>query len=371
MKIIVFGTACWTLAKFRGSMLEKLVGRGHNVITIGSNSDDLSLQFLNTIGVHYHEINFDKSRTNIVSILCSMKMIFSIFLKYKPDVCLAFFLKPIFICSIIKLFYSFRLISLIEGLGHTFMKPKKSLLRRLATYLVRFTVLMSNKVVFFNNLDLDEILANQKKNYQNKVFLLRGMGVDLNYYSCDFKNNLNDTTNFLFLSRLLKSKGLPEFLKAAICLKNNSSMIFSVYGQLDDSEHGVSKEFLNNLHNEGIIHYGGLIYDVREPISKCDVLVLPTYYREGLPRCIQEAMSMGRPVITTDFSACSDIIIDKLNGYIIPRNDVASLIKAMDWFSLNKQKNELFSLESRKAAERYFDSSKSDTLLIELIENKG
>lgn len=367
MKIIVLGTACWTFAKFRGSLLEKLVKNGHDVIAIGSNSDVLSLQYLKSLGVHYHEVSFDKSRADIISALISMKTIFSLFLNYKPDVCLAFFLKPIFICSIIKIFCPFRLIALIEGLGYSFMKPRKSLVRRLATSVVRFSVFMSDYVVFLNKLDRDEILPSDKKNYKNKILLLRGIGLDLNYYSCDFKNNINDTTNFLFLSRLLKSKGLPEFLNAAICLKNNPSMKFTVYGQLDESEQGVSKEFLNQLHIDGIIHYGGLIYDVREAISKCSVLVLPTYYREGLPRCIQEAMSMGRPVITTDLSGCSDIIVNKLNGFIIPSNDVVSLKKAMSWFSLNKQKHELFSLESRKVAEKYFDCEKSDKLLIDLI----
>ena len=126
MKIIVFGTACWTLCKFRGSLLRKLASEGHQIISIGANRDVDSIVFLDSIGVEYYEANFDRDRYDIVSLIISVYAIIKIFNNFKPDACLAYFLKPIFISSCLKLFFKFHLVSLVEGLGFSFMKPKYS-----------------------------------------------------------------------------------------------------------------------------------------------------------------------------------------------------------------------------------------------------
>ena len=126
-----------------------------------------------------------------------------------------------------------------------------------------------------------------------------------------------------FLSRLLKAKGLLDFISSASEIKKvNLGQFFSVYGKVDDSIHGVESEILEKMHADGVIHYGGVVHDVRKVIKSSHVLVLPTFYREGLPRCIQEAMAMGRPVITTDFAGCSKIIKEKINGLIVPSRNV-------------------------------------------------
>jgi glycosyltransferase involved in cell wall biosynthesis len=366
LKIIVIGTACWTFEKFRGTLLKNLVSQGNEVIAIGTNREQASLEFLESIGVQYYEVQFERTRYDIFSLIASIRKIIIIVRKHKPDVCLAYFLKPIVIATFVKFFYHFRLTSLIEGLGHTFTGKKRTMQMSLAKYFLQFILRFSDKVICLNNRDKEELFPVESTDNQEKVTVLPGIGVDLNYY--EFSAMQNSQVNFLFLSRLLKAKGLMEFIDAASEFKDRRhKATFSVYGQVDDSVHGVEPEILINRHNDGYIHYGGLVHDVREAIKSAHVLVLPTFYREGLPRCIQEAMAMGRPVITTDFSGCSEIIEEKLNGIIVPSHDVSSLVEAIEWYCNNQDDFKKFAIESRKTAEKYFDCRKSELILQKIL----
>jgi glycosyltransferase involved in cell wall biosynthesis len=366
LKIVVIGTACWTFEKFRGSLLRKLVLQGNEVIAIGTNRDQASLEFLESIGVRYYDVNFDKGRSDILSMVSSLSRILKIFRKHKPDVCLAYFLKPIVIATIVKFFCPFRLTSLIEGLGHTFTGNKPTIFRRFVKSILQYTLRFSDKVIFLNIRDKEELFPSKDSESVEKVLVLPGIGVDLNYY--EFSATPRSPVNFLFLSRLLKAKGLLDFMNSASEMKKNKwEATFSVYGQVDDSIHGVESKVLEKMHAGGVIDYGGAVHDVREVIKSSHVLVLPTFYREGLPRCIQEAMAMGRPVITTDFSGCSEIIKEKVNGLIVPSQNVVALINAMEWFCSNKDRFKDFGIESRNTAERFFDCIKSDQILSNII----
>lgn len=366
MKILVLGTACWTFEKFRGSLLRKLVLQGNEVVAIGTNWDQSSIEFLDSIGVYYYGVNFDKSRSDIFSIIVSISKILKIFRKHKPDVCLAYFLKPIVIASIAKLFFPFRLTSLIEGLGHTFTGNKSTMFRRFVKLFLKFTLKLSDNVIFLNTRDKEEIFSSKDFESSRKVWVLPGIGVNLNYY--EFSKMPRLPVHFLFLSRLLKAKGLLDFISSASEIKKSKfRAIFSVYGKVDDSIHGVESEILEKMHADGVIHYGGVVHDVRKVIKSSHVLVLPTFYREGLPRCIQEAMAMGRPVITTDFAGCSKIIKEKINGLIVPSRNVVSLVNAMEWFCLNRDSLKELGIESRNSAERFFDCVKSDQLICDII----
>ena len=366
MKILVIGTACWTFEKFRGSLLKKLVLQGHEVIAIGTNRDLVSNEFLESIGVSYYDVNFDRSRFDVFSMFASISKILRIFHNHKPDACLAYFLKPIAIATIAKLFCPFRLTSLIEGLGHTFTGNKPTIFRWFVKSFLKCTLRFSDKIIFLNNRDKEELFPSKDSESVENILVLPGIGVDLNYY--EFSAMPQSPLNFLFLSRLLKAKGLIEFINSAHEMQKSKSMAtFSVYGQVDDSIHGVESKVLEKMDASGVIDYGGVVHDVREVIKSCHVLVLPTFYREGLPRCIQEAMAMGRPVITTDFSGCSEIIKEKVNGLIVPSQNVVALINAMEWFCSNKDRIKGFGIESRNSAERFFDCEKSDQILSNII----
>ena len=221
MKIIVLGTECWTFEKFRGSLLRKLVSNGHQVVAIGSYTNKESLKFLNSIGVKYYHISFAKGRKDFLSFIFSLHKIYILFANYKPDVCLAFFLKPIFTASILRCIFGFRLISLVEGLGHAFSSQHCSLFKLIINKCLHFITLKSDQIFCLNNTDKNDIIKCSSKKYSNKFIILSGIGVDLDYYN--FENSYPKEFTFLFLSRLLKSKGLEEFIQTAIILNKESS----------------------------------------------------------------------------------------------------------------------------------------------------
>lgn len=364
LKIIVIGTECWTFEKFRGTLLRNLVLDGHEILAIGSDFNSESFKFLESIGVKYYEVSFAKSRFHLLSIFTSLTKIKKIYFDFKPDACLAFFLKPIFIATLVKLFIRFKLVSLVEGLGHPFSLDSNKYSRTLFRLIMKTVLFYSNHIVFLNQDDKNELLPNCSNNNRNSI--LSGIGVDVTYYKS--KNVPPLPVKFLFLSRLLKSKGLIDYIDAATILKRiHKYCEFNVYGKLDYSVHGVSENLINSAHNKGVIYYGGLVHDVRDVIKRSHVLVLPTYYREGLPRCIQESMSMGKPVITTKYAGCSVIIQDKVNGIIVKPKDVENLVESMKWFCENTDKLNSMRYECRTTALKYFDSKKVDRTIIKII----
>ena len=137
---------------------------------------NLLLNFLDSIGVYYYRVNFDKSRSDIFSIIVSISKILKIFRKHKPDVCLAYFLKPIVIASIAKLF-PFRLTSLIEGLGHTFTGNKSTMFRRFVKLFLKFTLKLSDNVIFLNTRDKEEIFLAKILKVQEKYGFCLGSGL--------------------------------------------------------------------------------------------------------------------------------------------------------------------------------------------------
>jgi len=368
MRIIVIGTECWTFEKFRGTLLKKLILSGHDVIAVGSDLNINSQSFLNSIGVTYHCVGFADGRNDLMSFIFSFRQIIKIFFEFRPNACIAYFIKPILLASLIKFFFNFKLLALVEGLGHPFMIKKNIFYHLLIKCCINVITLKAEKIFCLNSNDKQDILQYSSSKYKSKIKILTGIGVDLNYYKYCYTNRRN--YNFIFLSRILKSKGIEEFIHAANKIHTkNLNVSFSVFGQIDRSHLGFNEDILLDLHQKGIIFYGGLVHDIRSILSDASVLVLPTFYREGLPRCIQEALSMGKPVITTKESGCSDLILNKYNGFIIPSRDVDSLIDAIEWFYYNKKQFKQISYNSRKTAEKYFDCNNSDTLLCAELES--
>lgn len=362
MKIIVLGTECWTFEKFRGSLLQRFVSNGHQVVAIGSDTNPESIKFLNMIGVRYYHIGFAEGRKDLISFFLSLHKIYKVFAHYKPNVCLAFFLKPILTASILKYIFGYKLISLVEGLGHAFSAKHGFLFKFIIKKSLHFITIKSDKIFCLNDNDKIDILKSSSKKYSNKFKVLTGIGVDLKYYN--YVKSTPEEFTFLFLSRLLKSKGLEEFVQSAIIHnKKKLKTKFFVYGQPDSTSYGYCVKKLEKLNSDGIINYGGSVHDVRSVISSCCVLVLPTFYREGLPRCIQEAMSMGKPVITTNESGCSNIIVDEFNGFIIPSRNVDALVNKMEWFYNNPEQLNTLSSNSRKTAEIHFNCIITDEII--------
>ncbi len=181
--------------------------------------------------------------------------------------------------------------------------------------------------------------------------LIHGSGVDLELYRP--KQEFTTPPLILFASRLLISKGIVEFVAAAQTIK---SAKFVVVGMFDeDSPDCVDKHILENWIDKGFIEYWGLKNNMHEIINKSSVVVLPSYYGEGLPKILIEAAACGKPVITTDHPGCRDAVIPNETGILIPKKDKTALIDAIQLLLSSDLKCKSMGLAARELAEKKFD----------------
>ena len=158
------------------------------------------------------------------------------------------------------------------------------------------------------------------------------------------------------IARLIGDKGVREYLKAAEIIKNKYPIVkFYLVGWIDENPASISKDELDYFINNKIIEFLGRLSDVRPAITQSSVYVLPSYYREGMPRTILEAMSMGRPVITTNAPGCRETVVDGQNGFLVPVKDVNALTAAMERFIKEPELIPVMGAVSRRMAVEKYD----------------
>ena len=191
----------------------------------------------------------------------------------------------------------------------------------------------------------------------NKSIVINGSGVnkDFYYYSpINFKSK-DVVINFLMVSRLLKDKGVYEFIEAAkIALLRFNKINFILVGDIDDNPNSIKQDEVDLWQKKSIIKWIKYEKDIREIIKDIHVFILPSY-REGTPRSVLEAMSMGRTIITTDVPGCRETVIDGLNGYLIKHKSSSDIVNAIS--KIIKNPNSIIEMgkESRKIIEEKYD----------------
>ena len=227
---------------------------------------------------------------------------------------------------------------------------------------------MSNarRILVYNENITSLFLEKKLIKTKEKVVLVSGSGVDIDYfYEAEFPDNIS----FLLIARLLSDKGLYEYYEAAKIIKENyPQTTFNIVGFIDESNPtAISKKQLDQWIDEGIINFLGKKEDVRLSLSDSSVYVLPSYH-EGIPRSVLEAMSMGRPVITTDTYGCRETVIPQVNGFLVPIKDSKSLARAMEEFIKNPSLIKKMGQESRRIATERFSTSVINKVISETIE---
>ena len=220
---------------------------------------------------------------------------------------------------------------MITGRGYVFYND--FFLQRLLNIIIKpiyKTALSKNEVVFFHNPDdLEFFSKNGLLSNKNKLVIVNGSGVDLDHFK---PSPHPKETSFLMIARLIREKGVREYVQAAREIKMYFPRTrFHLVGFIDNTPGAILSQELKNWNKEGVIKYWGRLDDVRPAIRECSVYVLPSYC-EGMPRTILEAMAMGRPIITTDAPGCRQTVEPGRNGLIVPVKCVPSLINAMQYF---------------------------------------
>jgi glycosyltransferase involved in cell wall biosynthesis len=372
MKIAIIGTVASSVLGFRGPLIRELLAHGHQVFAFAIDYTDEQKETLAEWGVTPIYYSLSRSGLNPIADIATMLMIKKKLQKIQPDVVLGYFVKPVVYGTLAAWLAKVpKRIAMLEGLGFAFTNQpdgtsnKAKWIKKIQLSLYRLAFPLSTDLVFLNTDDRYELLIEHRIKCNNS-YVLGGIGLDFDEYSYSKPNK--NKMNFLFIGRLLKEKGIFEFLSAAKNVKEQCpDCEFTILGSSDTSSpNALSTDILQYYMDEGIVNYPGQVNNVAEWINETSVFVLPSY-REGVPRSSQEAMAVGRPILTTDVPGCRETVVEGVNGFLVPAFDVEKLAEKMIWFIENPNQIESMGLASRKMAEEKFDVHKVNTRMLEIM----
>lgn len=365
-KIFIITNSGWNIANFRYDLLKKILKKTNNLII--SCPPDNYIKKITKNKIKYLPISYKR---NSYSFLQNFKIIlfyYKNFIKEKPSDILLYTIKPNIFASISNLFINekIQIFNFITGIGNLYFESYFK--KKIIIFLYKIAFLKSNKVIFQNNNDLNYFVSN-KIISKKKCLIIPGSGVDINFFKfkkLNIKNKFN--LNFLCISRLIKHKGIDEFIQAAKMIKKEyPDTTFTLIGSIDlEYNNSLNKESLNDLNS--YINHINFTEDIINFLEKCDCFVLPSY-REGTSRSLLEAASTGRPIVTTDVPGCNNIVLDNYNGYLCNPKDITSLYE-----KLKKMINTEFiirkkmGINGRKLIEDTFSNDIVNNKILELID---
>lgn len=322
---IVYNTSEYAF-KFKKNLILALKQNNYDVMVIAP--FDRYSDRLRELGVTYVRLDMDRKGQNPLAELLLIVQFVKVFKRAAPDVILNFTIKPNIYGAIAAALVSRPTISNVTGLGTLFIKSGFALSLVKILYKVAFK--FPNKV-FFQNIDDKCLFEDLKLVRSEKAELIPGSGVDIDRFSPGEPSETGSKVRFLYVGRILKDKGVMEFVGAAqLLLAKHSNIEFQLLGGLDeDNPTAITHDQVAQWQSDGIINYLGYIEDVGPFLNSADIVVLPSY-REGMPRTILEASASGKPVIATDVPGCRDAVVDGVTGYLCKVKDTASLADAME-----------------------------------------
>lgn len=372
-KIVVIAGHAESLIRFRGDLLDSMRANGHEVAAIAPEDDDSVRKRLAEKGIPYHVVPVSRTGVNPWADLRYLLRLRRCLLKIKPDVVLAYTIKPVvYGLPAARLAGVKRCYALITGLGYAFTEVEASfsrrLLNRIASTLYRFGLHFASGV-FFQNPDDRQLFKEQKLfNAATPAWVINGSGINTDRFPV---TPLPAFPSFLFVGRLLRDKGLVEYVEAARSLKpTHPQATFHLVGPLDSNPSGINADTVASWVKEGIVNYHGPVSDVRPYLAECNVFVLPSY-REGTSRSVLEAMSCGRAIITTDAPGCRETVEDGLSGILVKPRSTNDLADAMARLSDSKELREQMGRVSRELAESKYDVHRVNTAMLEAMSLKS
>ena len=373
-RIIIIGTVSSYLYSFRKDLIASLIEQGHTVYAFITDNEEKSINDIRRLGALPVVYKFSRGGLNPIIDISNTFSLYKEIKTINPDIVMSYSAKPVIFGSLAaKAAKIKKVIGMIEGLGYAFTDQPKSLtyktkvIKQVQILLYKASLPITDSLIFLNPDDPQDLLS--LNNIKVKDFhILGAIGLNLNEYPrMALPSNIKNKS-FLFIGRLLKEKGIYEYIQAAKIVKQSyPDTKFVVLGSIDESNLGaLSQDELSMLIADGIIDYPGQVDNVVDWIANSDVFVLPSY-REGVPRSTQEAMAIGRAVITTDVPGCRETVVDGVNGFLVGKWDPEALAEKMIYFIENPEQIAIMGNESYKIAQEKFDAEKVNQRLLKMI----
>ena len=368
-RILILASLPESLINFRGDLIRHFLANSFEVHVAAPEIRlcEQTYSTLQSLNVKVHEISLKRNKISPLNDITYMLKLVKIIKEVRPSYLLAYTIKPVVYGSIAaKMCRVPRINAMITGVGSVFQKRglKGTILKKLVNWLYWMSLSNINKIIFQNCDDRHYFVQSRIITDERCTAIVDGSGVNLDYFS---PKELPKKMSFLMIARLLKEKGIREYLQAADMVKMKYPDVeFGLLGWFDDEGNSFTFDELNNYLESGSVNYFGRCEDVRPFIAGSSVYVLPSY-REGTPRTVLEAMAMGRPIITTDAPGCKETTLDSVNGYLVPVGSANLLALAMMKFIENPKDVEQMGAASLKIVQEKYDVNIINEAMFSLI----
>ena len=366
MKVLILANKSTGLYKFRGELLEALIAKGHEVFISIPNGD--FIEEMQQMGCHFIETEISRHGTNPLTDLALAKKYCTIIKSVKPDIVFTYTIKPNvyggIACQLCKVPY----VANVTGLGTAV--ENGGILQKITLALYRTGLRKARRVFFQNQANQDFMLRH--KVVKGAYSLLPGSGVNLERFTPLPYPDETDGIHFVFISRIMREKGIEQYLDAARRFKvaepseapdsrhsersEESSAVpkttFHICGFCEAEYQGKLEEYAKN----GTVVYHGMVRDVREILKNVHCTIHPSFYPEGISNVLLESCACARPIITTDRSGCREVVEDGVNGFVVKQRDSEDLIQKIEKFlALTHEQKMQMGLAGRTKVETEFD----------------
>ncbi|HSJ88505.1 MAG TPA: glycosyltransferase family 4 protein [Anaerolineales bacterium] len=355
-KILLFANTDWYLYNFRLSLAKNLRDQGHEVILVSPPGDFQEL--LQQDGFSWIPFELSRQSINPFGELVAIWRLILLYRKIRPDIVHHFTIKPVIYGSMAAHLTGIAgIINSITGLGHLFINTDRAtrLLRAIASRLYRMN-LYDTQVIFENPEDRDIFIQKQLiKDEQSHLIL--GTGVDVEKYRPTDRSN--ETPVVLFSSRMLVTKGLLEYIEAARTLRQKGlNTRFALAGRTDPGNPAsIPDEQINAWKQSETLEWWGWQDDMPAALAQADIFCLPSY-REGVPNALLEAAACGLSIVTTDVPGCRDVVMNGVNGWLVPVRNAEALANALETLITNPELRRRMGNAGREIAMNQFSMAK-------------
>lgn len=371
MKICIISNTSWSIYNFRKNLIKTLQAQGHEVSVM---APDESYYKKIIEGWNCKFITLKTVSPKSINPFANIRFYFElkrIFKANKFDTVFSFTPKPNIWGALACRKTNISFVPTVNGLGYAFIN--KSWLSSIVSLL--YTYAFANlKSVVFQNPDDVEFFVDKKIIKKEQTMEVAGSGVDLEqfYPSLTFNENSNQL-RFLFAGRFIKEKGVLEYVQASDLLKRKyPEVTFYMVGAVSDNPSSITMKQIEKWIRSGVIKYYALTDDMSAFLNEIDVLVFPSYYREGIPKVLMEACAKEIPIITTNNVGCNQVIRDEYNGFIVQQKSVESLVSCMEhMITCGTSNRRKMGINGRKLVEEKFDEKIIISAYLNLIDSQS
>lgn len=332
---------------FRLEVVERLLRDGHQVVISSPYGE--RIEDLKKLGCEYHEITLSRHGTNPIQELKLISDYKALLKQVRPDIVLSYTIKPNIYGGMACKALGIPYVANITGLGTAV--ENGGIMQKITVMLYKLAFGKVQRVFMQNQENLD--FFREQRIAVDKLALLPGSGVNLERFSVLDYPSQDKGVEFVFISRIMKEKGIEQYLAAAKYIKNKyPDTVFHICGFCEEAY----EERLKELTEQGIINYHGMVRHIRTVLERTHCTVHPSYYPEGISNVLLESSASGRPIITTDRSGCREVVEDGVTGLRVPVQDEKALIEAIEKFlTLSWEDKRAMGLAARARVEREFD----------------